>query len=170
MKTSIFISIMLLALFSLTIQAQSNFVINPDGDKDQAVVNAYMEAMRSKDPSQLGKQHADNYVGYGPRWESPETKKDMIQHIQSIWERMDNIRHDRIRMLSVTISGDEVPEFNGNWVFVWGIFVANDKSSGKEISLDIHQIFKVRDGKIIGAVVYYNELDGMIQTGQYAGS
>jgi hypothetical protein len=167
MKKLIFIPTMLLILFSMTIQAQGNFVLNPNGEKDQAVVRAYIQAMTSRNAAQLGQTHAPDYLGYGPRWDSPQSREKMLQNVQDIWDNYDNIRYDRIRMISVNVSKDEIPEYNGNWVFVWGVFLGKEKATGKEVSLDVHETLKIENGKIRGKVTYYNELDGMIQAGQY---
>jgi hypothetical protein len=162
MKTSIILSTMLLLIFSMTIQAQhGNFVINPNGAKDEAVVREYVNAMTSRNAVQVSQLHAPDYLGYGPRWDSPQSREKMLQNVQSIWDNYDNIRYDRIRMISVNISKDEIPEFNGNWVFVWGIFLGKEKSTGKEVLLDVHEMLKIENGNIKGKVTYYNELDGM---------
>jgi len=52
-------------------------------------------------------------------------------------------------------------------IFVWGIFLGKEKSTGKDVSLDVHETLKIKNGKIKGKITYYNELDGMIQVGQY---
>lgn len=170
MKTSIILSTMLLVMFSMTIQAQHGiFTINPNGAKDVAVVKEYFNAITSRNSAQLGKTHATNYVEYGPRWESPGNREDMIRNINNICDMSSEIRYDRIRMMSVNVSRDEIPEYNGNWVFVWGVFFGKSKETGKEIFLDIHQTFKIENGMITLSVVYYNELDSRMQQGVSVG-
>ncbi|MCH6201273.1 nuclear transport factor 2 family protein [Aquiflexum sp. LQ15W] len=169
MKKLIFIPTMLLILLSMTIQAQGNFVLNPNGEKDQAVIRAYIQAMTSRNAAQLGQTHAANYVEFGPRWDSPGTKDDMIRNIKSIWDMTSEVRYDRTRMISVNVSGDEIPEYNGNWVFLWSVFIGKSKDSGKEVYLDIHQTFKIENGLITLSVVYFNELDSRMQQGVWDG-
>jgi hypothetical protein len=155
-------------MFSMTIQAQQGkFAVNPNGAKDEAVVREYVNAMTSRNEAQISQIHAQNYLGYGPRWDTPQSHERMLQNVQSIWYNYDNIKYDRIRMISVNVSKDEIPEYNGNWVFVWGVFLGKEKSTGKEVSIDVHEALKIENGKITGKVTYYNELDGMIQVGQY---
>jgi hypothetical protein len=52
---------------------------------------------------------------------------------------------------------------------VWTVFVGKERTTGKEVLLDIHEVLKIDNGKIIGKLTYYNELDTMIQSGQYTG-
>lgn len=106
MKKLIFIPTMLLILLSMTIQAQSKFELNPNGDKDQAVVRSYFNAMTSMNSAQLEQTHGSNYVGYGPRWDSPQSREGMLQNVKNIWDFYDNIRYDRIRIISVNVSKD----------------------------------------------------------------
>lgn len=169
MKTQTIISTMLLVLFSMCLQAQGNFVLNPNGEKDLSAVNEYMKAIQSKDPGQIEKIHASDVVGYGPRWNSPRNHQQIVAAIKNIWESASEFRYDRVRMLPVTVSGDEIPEYNGNWVMVWSVFVGKEKTTGKEVMIDVHEALKILNGKIIMKVTYYNELDTMIQTGQYTG-
>lgn len=169
MKKLNIISTLLLILISMSIQAQGNFKINPNGDKELAAVNEYLKAVFSREPSQIENIHASDVVGYGPRWNSPRTRQQIVDSYNYIWESASEFRYDRVRLLPVTISGDEIPEYNGNWVMVWAVFVGKERTTGKEIMLDIHEALKIENGKIIGKVTYYNELDTMIQTGQYTG-
>jgi len=168
MKTHFILSTMLLVMFSMTIQAQQGkFAVNPNGAKDEALVREYVNAITSRNAAQLGQIHASDYLGYGPKWDSPQSREKMLQNVQNIWDNFDNIKYDRIRMISVNVSKDEIPEYNGNWVFVWGVFQGKEKSTGKEVSLDVHETLKIENEKIKLKVTYYNELDGMIQAGQY---
>ncbi|WP_291783914.1 nuclear transport factor 2 family protein [Cecembia sp.] len=169
MKTQTILSTMLLVLFSMCLQAQGNFVLNPNGEKDLAVVRDYINTISSKNAAQLGQTHASNYVEFGPRWDSPGTKDDMIRNIKSIWDMTSEVKYDRTRMISVNVSGDEIPEYNGNWVFLWSVFIGKSKDSGKEIYLDIHQTFKIENGLITLSLVYYNELDSRLQQGVWDG-
>lgn len=170
MKTPIFLSTLLLMLFTFTVHAQNKITPNPNGSKDEAVVRSYMEAVLSRDPDKLERNHADGYMGYGPRWNSPETKADMIRNIKTIWDGFTDISYDRVRLASMTVTGDQEPLLNGNWVFSWSIFKGKDKISGKEISIDVHQTYKIENGKIVLSTVYYNQLDYLIQSGQYTGN
>jgi hypothetical protein len=169
MKTQTILSTMLLVLFSMCIQAQGNFVLNPNGEKDLAAVSEYMKAIQSKDPSQIEKIHASDVVGYGPRWNSPRNHQQIVEAFINVWESVSDFRYDRVRMLPVTVLGDEIPEYNGNWVLTWSVFVGKDRTTGKEVMIDLHETLKIDKGKIIMKVTYYNELDAMIQTGQYTG-
>lgn len=168
MKKPNIISTLLLILISMSIQAQGNINVNPNGEKDLAAVNEYLKAVYSRDPSQIENIHTSDVVGYGPRWNSPRTRQQIVQSYLYIWESASEFRYDRVRMLPVTVSGDEIQEYNGNWVMVWAVFVGKERTTGKEILLDIHEALKIDNGKIIGKVTYYNELDTMIQTGQYS--
>lgn len=170
MKTPIFLSTLLLMLFTFTVYAQNKITPNPNGSKDEAVVRSYMEAVLSRDPAKLERNHADGYMGYGPRWNSSETKADMIRNIKTIWDGFTDISYDRVRLASMTVTGDEETLLNGNWVFSWSIFKGKDKISGKEISIDVHQTYKIENGKIVLSTVYYNQLDYLIQSGQYTGN
>ncbi|MFN3761229.1 MAG: nuclear transport factor 2 family protein [Algoriphagus aquaeductus] len=169
MKKPNIISTLLLILISMSIHAQGNFKINPNGEKDLAAVNEYMIAVQSKDPLQIENIHATDVVGYGPRWNSPRTRQQIVDSFNYIWGSLSEFRYERVRMLPVTVLGDEISEYNGNWVMVWSVFVGKEKTTGKEFMLDIHEALKIDKGKVIGKLTYYNELDTMIQTGQYTG-
>ncbi len=167
MKKLNIISTILLVLISMSIHAQGNFKVNPNGEKDLAVANEYMQAFLSRDASKLENIHASDVVGYGPRWNSPRNRQQIVQATSSIWESSSEFRYDRVRMLPVTVSGDEIPEYNGNWVMVWAVFVGKEKTTGKEVLVDVHEVLKIDNGKIISKLTYYNELDTRIQLGQY---
>lgn len=112
------ISTLLLILTSMSIQAQGNFKINPNGDKDLVAVNEYLEAVYSRDPNQIENIHASDVVGYAPRWNSPRTRQQIVDSYNYIWESTSEFRYDRVRMLPVTISGDKIQEYNGNWMML----------------------------------------------------
>lgn len=170
MKKLNIISTMLLIMISMSIHAQGNFKVNPNGEKDLAVVKEYEQAIYSRDSKKIENIHASDVVGYGPRWDSPRNRDQIVQAFKNIWEFASDLRYDRPRMLAVTVSGDEIPEYNGNWVMVWAVYVVKEKTSGKEIQLDVHEALKIDKGKIIGKLTYYNELDQMIQMGLYPGN
>ncbi|GMQ28375.1 nuclear transport factor 2 family protein [Algoriphagus confluentis] len=159
----------LLILISISIQAQGNFKVNPKGEKDLETVNEYMMAIQSRDPNQIENIHASDVVGYGPRWNSPRDRQQIVDSFNYIWGSLSEFRYERVRLLPVTISGDEIKEYNGNWVMVWAVFVGKEKTTGKEFMLDIHEALKIHKGKVISKLSFYNELDTMIQTGQYTG-
>jgi hypothetical protein len=134
-----------------------------------ALVKAYLNAISTRNTTQLGQTHAANYVEFGPRWNSPGTKQTMMQNVKNIWDMTSEVRYDRIRMVSVSVSGDELPEYNGNWVFVWGVFVGKSKDGDKEVFLDIYQTFKIENGLITLSLVFFNEFDSRIQQGLVTG-
>jgi len=35
-------------------------------------------------------------------------------------------------------------------IFVWGIFLGKEKSTGKDVSLDVHEMLKIENGNIKG--------------------
>ena len=50
---------------------------------------------------------------------------------------------------------------------VWSVFAGIEKTTGRKFIIDVHGALKIDNGKIIGNLNYYNELETMIQTGQY---
>lgn len=139
--------------------------VNPNAEKDIQVLKNFFEAMDNDDYQKVNSLIHDDYMGFGPRYNSPENKADVIENLKAIRQGNEGGERGNERYISITINNDVNESVNGNWVLYWGWITLKNRETGKDFTIDVHQASKIQDGKVMSSVVYYNEYDALKQVG-----
>lgn len=126
---------------------------NPNADADIKLVDGYLNLLISGNADKANSQLADNYMGYGP---SPADSSNAEQTVNSWKENYKTQLNRKIDFLAIITVRILSGNYKGDWVDVWGNYSCN--VNGKDITFPFQYAAKVDNGKIIGDVIYYDNL------------
>ena len=129
------------------------------GDNNKAVVDKFLTAVRTGDMAAVKAQLADNFMSYGPSIKDSSNTTQYIDLWTKRWaDELATVTYNRYG--SVAFVAD-----SSDWVGEWGHIDATYKNGTPSISFEYHGAFRMVDGKIAMAAVFYNVADIMEQQG-----
>ncbi|WP_073136561.1 nuclear transport factor 2 family protein [Chryseolinea serpens] len=133
------------------------------GERNKAIVNQYIQASLVGDVATMEMFMAPNFKDHGPVKGDTTRRASYLERTRKNWETVyGSMKYDRITALSHTEA--EGP-LKGDWVLEWGSLGVTYKNGRPPVSIKIHVVYKVIDGKITYASSYYNEADALKQQG-----
>lgn len=132
------------------------------GKANMKIVEQYVEAVSSKNSSDMESLLASNYVGYGPSIGDTIRRDQAIANWEDYVETLyESINYERIVMLPVHRTEGPNP---GEYVSMYSI-VNIEFKGGDKVRTWANTVYKIEDGKIATTYTFYNEADVMEQLG-----
>ena len=128
-----------------------------------ALVEAYIKSVESLDSDAMDNLLSDDYIGYGPTYNSSIGKEDAINNWKETSKNLyKSIKYSKNRNIAVTIPDGEN---KGEWVTNWAELTIVYKEDNKEVTLWANTLYQIENGKIIKSYTIYNEADALNQLG-----
>lgn len=132
-------------------------------DENVKLIDRYVQAVEDLDYGTMENLLDDEYLGLGPSYgdsiRKPEAIQNLKSNIENLYERID---YDKSRNLAVHVP--DGPD-KGDWVSNWAELSITYKNSGKKVKVWANSVYKVREGKIVKSMTFYNEADVLEQLG-----
>jgi hypothetical protein len=133
------------------------------GEQNKAIVNQYIQASLVGDVATMEMFMAPNFKDHGPVKGDTTSRAHYLERTRKNWETTyGSMKYDRIAALSHT---EQEGPLKGDWVLEWGSLGVTYKNGRPPVSIKIHVVYKIIDGKISYASSYYNEADALKQQG-----
>lgn len=156
MKQFIFALVLMPILFSCT----SN---NDVAEKNEALIEQYVQAVESLDYDAMGAMLAENYIGLGPSFNDSIGKNQALENWKYNVENLyHSIKYNRSRNASLEITDGNN---QGNWVSNWAELSIVYKSGKGPITIWANTNYQIENGKIVRSYTFYNEADVLEQLG-----
>ena len=157
----------LVALFAIAIGIISCSPSNENtvqrSPENEAVVKKYLDAVITGDTSAIEGFLADNYMSYGPKIIDSADRAKVVADYKTNWRtNWSSVEYSRYTMLSANIPDGPAP---GDWVLDWGRVTVNSKNNSPSFTVDLHIAFRMKDGKVVQEVSFFNEADIFRQMG-----
>jgi len=131
--------------------------------KNVALVEAYIKSVESLDSDAMDNLLADDYIGYGPTYNSSIGKEDAINNWKETSKNLyKSIKYSKNRNIAVSIPDGEN---KGEWVTNWAELTIVYKEGNKEVTLWANTLYQIENSKIIKSYTIYNEADALNQLG-----
>jgi ketosteroid isomerase-like protein len=131
--------------------------------KNVELIDRYVNAVEDLDYKAMEELLADDYLGLGPSYGDSIRKPEAIANLKANVENLyQSIDYDRHRNMAVTVP--DGPE-QGEWVSNWAELTIVYKEDQKKVKLWTNTIYKIREGKIVKSMTFYNEADALEQLG-----
>jgi len=132
---------------------------NDSSKENVALIENYIQAVENLDYEAMDQILDDTYLGIGPARQDSINKENAIKNwkhnVENLYEK---IHYSKNRNFAVT-----TPE--GEWVSNWADLTITYKSDQKQVSILSNTIYRIKDGKIIQSITFYNEADALEQLG-----
>ncbi len=137
--------------------AKSNRIyhISENDSANIAMVKGYLASLVNGDGGEAAKLVTDNFMAYGPAASDSAT----FAQVKTQWANNGTTRtkQDAGIFVSTGLTVTEGPLI-GDWVNVWGTYVANDNKTGKDVKVPWHSVFKIDNGKIRQSNIWFDNL------------
>jgi len=133
------------------------------GEQNKALVNQYIQASLTGDVTTMETLMAPNFKDHGPVKGDTTSRAHYLERMRKNWEvNYGSMKYDRITCLAHTeVDGP----LKGDWVLEWGTLGVTYKNGRPPVSIKMHVVYKIKDGKITYVSSYYNEADALKQQG-----
>ncbi|MEQ8712548.1 MAG: nuclear transport factor 2 family protein [Cyclobacteriaceae bacterium] len=132
------------------------------GKTNIAIVEQYVEAVSSKNTTEMESLLAMDYVGYGPSIGDTIRREQAIanwkDYIETLYE---DINYEKVRLLPVHVKEGDNP---GEYVSMYSI-VNIEFKGGDKVRTWANTVYKIENGKIATTYTFYNEADVLEQLG-----
>ncbi|MCP9756873.1 nuclear transport factor 2 family protein [Lacihabitans sp. CCS-44] len=120
-----------------------------------AMAQGYLASLLNGDGGEAEKMVTANFMAYGPAASDSAT----FAQVKTQWANNGTSRtkQDAGIFASSCLTVTEGP-LVGDWVSLWGTYVANDNKTGKDIKVPWHSVFKIDDGKIRQTNIWFDNL------------
>lgn len=156
MKQFIFAMALVPILFSCT----SN---NDAAEKNEALIEQYVQAVESLDYNAMGMMLAENYIGLGPSFNDSIGKSQAVENwkynVENLYHSID---YNKSRNAALEISSGNN---QGNWVSNWAELSIVYKSGKGPVTIWANTIYQIENDKIVRSYTFYNEADVLEQLG-----
>ncbi|MBL0741218.1 ester cyclase [Chryseolinea lacunae] len=133
------------------------------GEENKAIVDKYIQASLTGDVGTMEQFMAPNFKDHGPVKGDTTSRSRYLERTQKNWqETFASMKYNRISALAHT---EEAGPLKGDWVLEWGTLGVTYKNGRPPVSIKIHVVYKIKDGKIVYSSSYYNEADALKQQG-----
>lgn len=131
--------------------------------KNVALVERYIEAVKSKDAAVMGDLLSDGYWGYGPSIADSINKEQALANWAYVTENLyDSIHFSREFILAEEVlDGPNPGSYVSSWVDMWITF----KDGRGPVHLQTNAIYRVENNQITLSRTFYNEADVYRQLG-----
>jgi len=125
------------------------------------LIEAYIKSVENLNSDAMDTILADDYIGYGPTYNSSIGKEDAINNWKETSKNLyKSIKYSKNRNIAVSIPDGEN---KGDWVTNWAELTITYKKDNKEVTLWANTLYQVENGKI--SYTIYNEADALNQLG-----
>lgn len=137
--------------------------VPPEADANMALVEGFLNACIKADVPAMRAALAPDY--HEMLQVTPEDTSDVEKTIAD-WIRIDSTRTDQ----QLTTDAIEAIRYasgkwEGDWVHFWGSYSATHKATGKPFKVPFFFDTQLKDGKLLRAYVYYDQLSVYHQLG-----
>ncbi|GAA4399187.1 hypothetical protein GCM10023187_10650 [Nibrella viscosa] len=137
-------------------------MLNPNADRDIALVTQYAKDITAGNTDQARRQLAANYRSYGP---GARDSANVDQWL-GIWSERYKMQQDRkITVYASLATRVKEGPLKGDWVMLWFDYSALSVSEGKPVTVPVQLTVKVDNGKIVQERMYYDGLSPLIGLG-----
>lgn len=128
-----------------------------------ALVERYIEAVKSKDTVVMGDLLSEDYWGYGPSVSDSLNKEQALANWSYVVENL----YDSIQFSRKFIIAEEVTDglHPGNYVSSWVDMHITFKDGSGPVHLQTNAIYRIENDKITLSRTFYNEADVYRQLG-----
>ncbi len=162
MKT-LWLSAILAFLFACENKSSGPNSVQEEKQRNIALVERYIEAVKSKDSEEMGTLLAEDYWGYGP------SVSDSVNRIDALanWAYVSENLYDSIHFSRKFIIAEEVLDGPnpGSYVSSWVDMQITFKDGRGPVHLQTNAIYRVENGRITLSRTFYNEADVYRQLG-----
>lgn len=137
--------------------AKSNRIyhVSENDSVNIVMAKAYLASLLNGDGVEAEKMVAANFMAYGPA----ASDSAAFSQVKTQWATNGTSRtkQDAGIFASSCLTVTEGP-LVGDWVSLWGTYVANDNKTGKDIKVPWHSVFKIDGGKIKQTNIWFDNL------------
>jgi ketosteroid isomerase-like protein len=125
------------------------------------LIKKWVQAYENEDIAALREMYSTELVSIGPQY-NQEWPYDTLNSTASWFEEIDSMKIEVITMLPETVKEGDLA---GDWVLVWADISWYDVKAEKSVKIMWHSPMRIKEGKIVYEVAYWNQWDLFKQLG-----
>lgn len=134
------------------------------GESNKALVARYTDAAVKGDTTGMASFLADNFKAFGPGLNDSTDRTQEISNWSKSW-RNEFSSIDFKRAGSIAFTNPADGNYPGDWVADWAVVTVNYKDGKNTVTFWLHEVYRIKDGKIDLSRAFYNVNDFFTQQG-----
>jgi ketosteroid isomerase-like protein len=140
--------------------------LNPDFLEDMELIESLFAAGASGDAQVMESMLHEDFVVEGPGKESRNTRQQEIDWWVNFSTQVEDFAlSNKIYYSIIADEMEDMPGLKGKWVFLWCDMSYRQIHDGKKIEFPLHIAFMVKEGKVVYAMRYFDQLSVNRQAG-----
>lgn len=136
--------------------AEADAAVRARADANLELVASFVDAFKTGEVEKWWDLCSEDFVTYGPGFDDESTLEEYIEIMSGFYDAIDSMRSETTVITPFSIDEGDLA---GDYVLWWGTNSAYYIEAGKSVSIRLHTVYKIEEGRITWNSDYWDTGD-----------